>query len=185
MKFAFNPKKSAQAAAVLLQRNGGDMDKYLFIKMLYLADRKAIERWEEPITGDSAASMQHGPVLSNVYDLTKGDCPGGRTDWEPFISDADAQTNRIVLRADPGVDELSKAEIAILEAVHAQFKDCTWKQMREFTHTLPEYENVGRGSKPIRTESILKAVGRTDEEVADAARGHWEISVADALLTNR
>ena len=185
MKFAFNPKKTAQAAAILLQRNGGDMDKYLFIKMLYLADRKAIEKWEEPITGDAAASMQHGPVLSNVYDLTKGDCPGGRTHWEPFIQDADEETNRIVLQSDPGVDELSKGEIAILETVHEQFKNYTWKQMRDFSHALPEYEEVGNGSKPIRTESILSALGKTREEVADAAKRHWEISVADALLTNR
>ena len=45
MNFAFNPKKCAQAAAILLRLNDGDMDKYLFIKMLYLADRKAIEKW--------------------------------------------------------------------------------------------------------------------------------------------
>lgn len=185
MKFTFNPKKTAQAAAIQLQRSGGDMDNFLFIKMLYLADRKAIEKWEEPITGDAAASMEYGPVLSNVYDLTKGDCPGGRTHWEPFIGDADEQSNRVVLRSNPGVDELSKAEIAILETVHDHFRDYTWKQMCDYCHTLPEYENVGRGSQPIRTETILKAVGRTDAEVADAARRHWEISVADALLRSR
>src|SRR5881628_2035238 len=108
VNFTFNLKKSAQAAAYLLKLNKGDMDKYLWIKLLYLADREALERWEEPITGDSPASMQYGPVLSTIYDLTKGDCPTLREYWEQFISDADEETNRIFLKSDPGIDELSK-----------------------------------------------------------------------------
>jgi hypothetical protein len=43
LKFTFKPRKAAQAAALLLKMNGGDMDQYLFIKMLYLADRQALE----------------------------------------------------------------------------------------------------------------------------------------------
>ena len=97
IRFDFNPKKSAQAAAILLQLNGGDMDKYLFIKMLYLADKQSLQKWEEPITGDSVASMRYGPVLSTVYDLTKGDCPSIHGFWKGFISDADEETNRISL----------------------------------------------------------------------------------------
>ena len=75
MKFTFNPKKSAQAGAYLLKANGGAMEKYLWIKMLYMADRESLQRWEEPITGDTPASLPYGPVLSTIYDLTKGDCP--------------------------------------------------------------------------------------------------------------
>src|SRR3990172_2875087 len=69
LKFNFNPKKATQAAAYLLKRNDGDMDMYLWIKLLYLADRAALEKWEEPITGDFPSSMPLGPVLSNIYDL--------------------------------------------------------------------------------------------------------------------
>ncbi|MFA6176372.1 MAG: Panacea domain-containing protein, partial [Phycisphaerae bacterium] len=161
MRFIFNARKSAQAAAVLLKLNGGDMDKYLFIKMLYLSDRAAIAKWEEPITGDSAASMQYGPVLSAIYDLTKGDCPSARGDWAPFISDSDEQTNRISLLQDPGTSELSRAEITILESVFEKFNEFTWKQMRDHCHDLREYEDVGKTSKPIATERILSALGKS------------------------
>src|SRR5271155_4070938 len=98
MDFTLNPKKSAQAAAILLQSNNGSIDKYKFIKMLYWADRVALEKWDEPITGATVASMQYGQVLSEIYDLTKGDCPWARAEWEPFISDADPETDQIFLK---------------------------------------------------------------------------------------
>jgi len=183
--FTFNPKKSVQAAAFLLQRNGGDMDKYLWIKMLYLADRESLARWEEPITGDSPASMPYGPVLSTIYDLTKGDCANLRAHWEQFISDADAETNRIFLKADPGTDELSKAEVGILDSVFTQFRDFTWSQMRDHCHVLPEYEEVGRGSKPISFERILRALGRSEAEIQEAETRHVGITVAEMLLSPR
>jgi len=183
MQFQFNAKKSAQAASVLLKLNGGDIDKYLFIKMLYLADREALNRWQEPITGDSAASMQYGPVLSTIYDLTKGDCPSQRKEWEPFISNADQETNRIFLREDPGLDELSRAEIAILRSIFEQFGGYTWKQMRDFCHhSLPEFEEVGDTSKPLSVNRILTAIGKTEEEIREAAERHRGIQMAELLL---
>lgn len=154
--------------------------------MLYLADRESLEKWEEPITGDSPASMQYGPVLSIIYDLTKGDCPTLREHWEQFISDADEETNRIFLKNDPGIDELSKAEIAILDSVYERFHNYSWKQMRDFCHeTLPEYEDVGKGSKTIRFERILSALGKTEEQIKEAECRFVEIRVAEMLLSSK
>lgn len=144
------------------------MDKYILIKMLYLADRTAYQRWGEPITGDHAVSMEHGPVLSAIYDLTKGECAHLREHWETFISDADVETHRVSLLSDPGVDELSPAELRILEIIHAQFKDFTWKQMKNHCHDFAEYDpSVGKSSRPIPMEKILQAVGKTPEEMAE------------------
>jgi len=182
LTFAFNPQKSAQAAAVLLNLNGGDMDKYLFIKMLYLAGRESLRRWGEPITGDRTASMEYGPVLSTISDLTKGDGPGWRPFWEPFISDADEQTNRVSVKDDPGQDELSKSEIEILKSVHGRFKDFSWKQMRDFCHALPEYEEVGKSSKLLFAERILQAMGKTDAEIKEAESMQRQVSLAEMLL---
>ena len=182
MKFTFNPKKSAQAGAYLLKANGGDMEKYLWIKMLYLADRESLQRWEEPITGDTPASLPYGPVLSIIYDLTKGDCPNLREYWSEFISDADQETNRVQLKGDPGVDELSKAEVDILQSVFDRFRNYTWDQMRDFCHNLPEYEDVGKGSKPLPFEKILLAVGKNPSEIQEAERRHIGFRMADMLL---
>src|SRR5271170_4345214 len=141
VNFKFNIIKSTQAAAVLLKH--GEMENYLFIKMLYLSDRESLEQWGDPITGDRTVSMPYGPVLSTIYDLTKGQCATIRAFWEKFISNADPETNRVSLKGDPGVDELSKAEIKILESVYSKFKFCSWKQIHDFCAKLGEYEKVG------------------------------------------
>ena len=158
------------------------MDKYLFIKMLYLSDREALEKWEEPITGDTPTSMQYGPVLSGIYDLTKGDYPSARSDWEPYIADCDAQTNRITLLGDPGQSELSRAEVTLLESVFQKFRNFTWRDMRDFCHKLQEYEDVGKSSKPISTERILSAVGKSETEIEQAESRFRHIAMADMLL---
>jgi uncharacterized phage-associated protein len=183
IQFKFNPKKSAQAAAVLLKLNDGDMDKYLFIKMLYLADRESLLRWEEPLTGDIAVSMQYGPVLSNIYDLTKGDCPWARNDWSPFISDSDPDGSRIRLLDDPGTDELSRAEIAILEKIFKTFNDYTWRQMRDYAHSLPEFEDPGTTSKLIYPERIFLKSGKTGEQIHEISQRLAEIQRLDLILS--
>jgi hypothetical protein len=188
VSFAFNVEKSIQAASLLLEWNGGDMDKYLFIKMLYLADRESLKKWGESITGDYAVSMRYGPVLSTIYDLTKGDCPMFHEQWSAFISDADEQTNRVqresFRQAEDGA--LCPAEIAILKAVFEMCKDWPWTKMRDYSHTLAEYdESVGRGSKPIRVEDILKAVGKNDEEIRQIEESNRQIRVAEMILSER
>ncbi|HEV7404771.1 MAG TPA: Panacea domain-containing protein [Chthoniobacteraceae bacterium] len=186
IKFAFKAKKSAQAASLLLARNGGDMQKYCFIKMLYLADRKAFARWGEPITGDHAVSMQHGPVLSAIYNLTKGELPHLRANWEPFISDADPETHQVSLKENPGTDKLSRAEIKILEDIYAEFKDFTWKQMKDYCHEFEEYDQtVGKGSRPIATEKIMEAVGKSDEEIRQKQQDLNELKLMEALFATR
>jgi len=182
MKFTFNPIKSAQAGAILLKASGGDMDKYLWIKMLYLADRESLVRWEEPITGDTPSSLPYGPVLSIIYDLTKGDCPNLREYWSKFISDADQETNRVQLKDDPGVEELSKAEVDILQSIFNKFNKYTWKQMRDYCHSLPEYEDVGTGSKPLPFEKIFAAVGRNEAEIRETEKRNIGFRMADMLL---
>jgi len=180
--FRFSAEKSAQAAAVLLGLNGGNMDKYLFIKMLYLADRKALEKWEEPITGDTVAMMQYGPVLSTIYDLTKGEAFSCRSYWQNYISDSDDETNTVSLVGDPGRSELSDAEIAILERVHAKFRTYDWRRMRDYCHELPEFEEIGQSSKVLPTEQILEAIGFDEGQIEEAKKRFQQIKIAEKLF---
>ena len=69
MQTRFNQRKAAHAASVFLRLRGNKMSYLKLIKLLYLLDRTALERWERPVTGDRYVSMKLGPVLSNVRDL--------------------------------------------------------------------------------------------------------------------
>ena len=88
IRFKFSEIKATQAAAFLLKANGGKMNYMKLIKLLYLADREALSRWERPITGDSYVSMDNGPVLSKVLDkINSGKNPAGeKSYWHDYIS---------------------------------------------------------------------------------------------------
>ena len=92
--FRFHPQKAVGAAAMFLKLHGKPM-KYLgLLKMLYIADRIALERMEQTITGDCYFSMDYGPVLSGVYDLIKGKSVDGALPlWKKFISVRDVNHN--------------------------------------------------------------------------------------------
>jgi hypothetical protein len=183
INFHFNPKKSAQAAAYLLRLNGGEMEMYLFIKMLYLADRESLKKWGEPITGDRTVSMKHGPILGRIYDLIKGRMVYSvNFPWTEFISNVDEESNRVFLTKDPGTDELSKSEMKILQELHSKFKNFTFGKMREFCHSLKEYEDVGGSSKDLPAEKILKAVGKSDSEITEIEESVHSLQLADMLL---
>src|SRR5229473_2225152 len=86
MQTRFNQTKAAQAAAVFLRLRGNKMSYLKLIKLLYLLDRTALDRWERPVTGDRYVSMKLGPVLSNVRDLIVWEQPGSETDlWHQLI----------------------------------------------------------------------------------------------------
>src|SRR6476646_8800293 len=72
IQFKFNPRKTVQAAAMLLKLNEQPINYLKLLKLLYMADRIALQRIEQSISGDQYCSMDFGPVLSRVYDAIKG-----------------------------------------------------------------------------------------------------------------
>src|SRR5438445_7076997 len=74
MGFRFNIDKTMQAIAALLHFHGTKEMSYLrMLKLLYIADRESLKETGRPITGDRIVAMEHGPVLSGVYNLVKGE----------------------------------------------------------------------------------------------------------------
>jgi hypothetical protein len=49
----FDERKATEATALLLSLRGGQMHYMKLIKLLYLADRRALLRWGIPITTDT------------------------------------------------------------------------------------------------------------------------------------
>lgn len=167
IKFRFHPEKAIQAAAVLLKKHGGQM-KYLgLLKMLYIADRMALQRLEQPITGDRYVSMKYGPVLSGVYDLIKGKSVEDALPlWSKFISPR-TQDYGVSLLTDPGNDELCEEEEEILRCVYRGFGQIDPFTVAEWTHDLKEWQQPQpiTSSIPISIEDILINVGKSPEEI--------------------
>jgi uncharacterized phage-associated protein len=172
----FNERKAAQMAAFFLgQGPEARMSHLKLMKLLYLADREAVRTFGLPISGDKPVSMPHGPVLSMTLNLMDGDIesrPGG---WEEWISDK--ENHELSLRksfALQDLDELSKAELSVLETVWKQFGAMGKWEIRDWTHQhCPEWKDPRGSSYPIAFQSLARAVG-FDEASANELASHIE-----------
>ena len=77
-------QRATEASSILLQKSGGRMSYMKLVKLLYIADRKALEEWEHPITYDTFASLPRGPVVSSTLNLAKGLYPD-KDYWNQYI----------------------------------------------------------------------------------------------------
>lgn len=165
----FNERKAAQAAAWFLRQAGGRMPHLKLMKLMYLADRAALDEFGFSLTGDRAVSMPHGPVLSMTLNLVNGDIESGEDGWESWISDR--ADHEVGLRERPAgqdeLDQISAADVDILAQVWRQFGHMGKWQIRDYTHDhCPEWEDPEGSSKPISFERIFTALGRSAEDAA-------------------
>ena len=168
MQTRFNQKKAAHAAAVFLRLGGQKMSYLKLIKLLYLLDRTALERWGRPVTGDRYVSMKLGPVLSNVRDLIVWEQPRNQSDvWHHLIQKVGTYDVELKKAVEP--DSLSQRELDLIQEVAKKFGHMGKFQIAEYTHTLPEWKKPGNdnSSSPLEYEDILKGIGKTPEEVSE------------------
>jgi uncharacterized phage-associated protein len=160
VKFRFHFEKAVQASGVLLRRDGKRMSRLRLLKLLYIADRELLAAKGRTITGDQALAMPYGPVLSRTYDLIKG-LEARAGEWDEFIhSDGYA----VELRRDPGLDDLSRAEIAKLQEVSDRYRDVDDEDLSTLTHDFPEWKRhpVRQAAELIPWEEVLAAQDKED-----------------------
>ncbi|MCE9583304.1 MAG: SocA family protein [Planctomycetes bacterium] len=168
--FDFDSRKAIEAAGFFLSRHGKKLNRFHLLKVLYLADRESIRKFHRPICGGEYVSMDYGPVLSRVYDLIKFDKHGAaRADsWGHYFENHDFH---VLERKAPGRAFLSKADLAILEAVDAKFGHMSFEDLLQYVHTkLPEWKDPSGSSEPIETSSLLKLFGLRPAEILEIGR---------------
>lgn len=163
MNFRFSPKKTIQASAVLLKQHAGRMSRLRLLKMLVIADREALAATLEPITADRVTAMDHGPVLSQTYNMLKG-MSSDSSLWDQYISQEGPQDHRLI--CDPGVGSLSRYEIDKLIEICDRFRNKNDYDLANYTHEFQEWQKnkpPEGSSRPIPLEDILEALGMTDK----------------------
>jgi uncharacterized phage-associated protein len=180
----FNEKKATQAAAYLLKLRGGKMSYLKLLKLLYLADREALLRWGRPISTDRYVSMDRGPVLSRIFNLvTDGDDPGSPSIWYEQISDP--ANYEVHLKSEPTSDELSDAEVALLEEIFHRYGKLGRWELVELTHKLPEWTDPQGSAISITYRDILRAGGKSESEIAAIEEELQELGAVDFLQPTR
>jgi uncharacterized phage-associated protein len=155
MASPFNEKKAMEAAAHFLHLRGGQMHYLKLLKLLYIADREALHRWGIPISHDNYVSMDHGPVLSQTYNLIRD---GGSRLWSEHISAPFGDYEIRLLGQKPAIEKLSQAEEKLLDEIFTRYGGANrWD--------LVEWRDPHGSSIPISIRDILRALGEPEEEI--------------------
>lgn len=176
MRFVFDSRKTAQAAAYVVSLNGGKLNYMVLIKLLYLSDRQALLETGAPITGDRMVSMPHGPVLSCTYDLINMGAPEqpGTSPWYEYLTEPTAGYE-VRTKKEAETDELSQYELRLLRETFEKFGRMDKWGLRDYTHTLPEWVDPQGSSLSIDPVNILRSDGRPEVEVAELVRAAEEV----------
>jgi len=147
---------------------GGKIEHVKLMKLLYVVDRRAITELGFPLSGDNYYSMSKGPILSKTLDLVRGKYEeNGQDEWSSTIGEL---TSGYVLGLEKPIDELSfdelsDAEVQLIESVCQEFGSTDVWELVEWTHAnFPEWEDPGYSRARITLESIVEHLGLGAEE---------------------
>lgn len=170
----FPTRKAAQVAAFFAEKAGGRINVLRLTKMIYLADRASMGEREFPIIGDNYVSMKHGPVNSFTYSYINGEADRDTGTWREFVGKRqgyDVPLARKINGVDD-LDELSRADVRILEATWEEFKEIEKYDLAEWTHRYcPEWKDPNGSSVPIDLATIFNQLKKPQPiELAESLR---------------
>lgn len=183
--FDFKFGKAKAALLYLAQRELPEFTKGKACKLIFLTDKLHLVQYGRPVTGDSYAAMDHGPVPSRLLDiLDEVEAGAARSIEECDLSRAIALDRRFVyprikaLQA-PKTDEFSESDIEALNSVISEYGRRSFNELRRLTHDMPAYEKAWAsrtsGSAPMRFEDFF-------DQDEDALVGVFEEMVENAKL---
>jgi uncharacterized phage-associated protein len=177
----FKTRKAAQIAAFFARKEGGSINLLKLVKLIYLANRRAMERYDYPLFDDYLYSMDHGPVNSTVYDYING-ARQDAEDWEEFVTSRSGHNVglRPKARTNSGIDELSDADLGVLNKIWDRFGEMDQWELVKYTHrNCPEWENPHGTSVSIPYERVFKMLGKKHSiELAEQIEKQRGIEVA-------
>ena len=189
----FNERKVGQQAVYLLfKTDRRSMTRMKLMKLLYLADREAINQLGAPISGDRLVSMPLGPCLSTTLNLINGSRPSSADGWDSMLRNSNDDWRDVVALLGPPTegdlsfyDELSRAELKILDEIWVAYGHMTAGQLVDWTHeNLPEWIDPGSSSSPISVSEIGQALGLEPDEVEQITSALAERDALRKMLAN-
>ena len=183
MKPDFREAKATEMAALLLRLRGGEMSYMKLLKLMYLVDREALIRFGHPVTYDRYVSMDHGPVLSQTKDLMcEGARPGTEPLWSRLISAPHGNYEVSLLPTDYELHHLSEAETALVQEIFDTFGTLSRWDIRDYSHTLPEWQDPEGSAIPITYHDILIGAHVSVDEVHGIEEELSAQAFADMIL---
>lgn len=184
----FTYAKVAQTVAFFASKQGGTINILKLMKLLYLSDRESMRLYDAPITYDNFVSMNNGPVLSRTYDLINGTSLNaeGAAQWEAWINGRDQYDIRVTraIKEDE-LDQLSDADIAVMNSVWQRFGQYDQWWLSKFTHRFcKEWQHPDNSSIPIADVDVFLALGKSESIARDLAEDIQNEKELDKLFAS-
>tara|TARA_R110002096_G_scaffold308959_3_gene503466 strand:- start:484 stop:1038 length:555 start_codon:yes stop_codon:yes gene_type:complete len=164
--FEFNVRKAVEAASRFLELAGSPVEIVRLMKLMYLSERKSLELYLQPIFGDAYYSLDHGPIVSRVYNLAKATPSGSASQVALWSDHFEARGFNVVLRQRARAAALSRADLAVIDEVHEQWKAVgTWEMVNRLHQELPEWTDPAGSATPIGIEQLCTALDLGKSEI--------------------
>jgi uncharacterized phage-associated protein len=153
---------------------GDAMDYVKLLKLVYLADRESLSRYNIPISYDDYQPLKRGPVPDDIHQVLERR-EHTSSGWNGIIdvigeNKADRYVSTLI-EEDEAVSSLSDASIAILENVFKTHRSKSRQDIILYTHeNCPEWDKADkRSAKRLTYENILVELGRSPDEAIEIA----------------
>lgn len=170
----YSSDKILQEVVYLLTLNNNRMNLLKLMKELYLIDRASIDERDSSVSNDIFVSMPHGPVLSQTLNMLY-DLPNNK--WSKYLDKVEARFfPDIQIKKSMEFDRLSAKDCQYIQEISEKFKNTSARELEDYTHTLPEWTDPNGSSLKIRFREVMKALGKTDEEILAAKKEYENIN---------
>lgn len=161
IRFVFDEEKATAVASYILELSGGELDLYNLLKLMYYADRQALEDLDRPITGDRMSNLPKGPILSKTYNVIKGEYPLDA--WNRIIKRVGK--NGLKLEAKVDLSSLSRAEISVIKRTFDQHGRKSGLRLWWDSHRLKEFKDPRQSSSDVSVRELLEQMGKSDDDI--------------------
>lgn len=163
----YDVAKAAQVVVYFALKAGGKINVLKLAKLLYLAEREFMARYDEPMFYDALVSMPDGPVTSITLNLINGDAE--HQAWPLFV----APRNSYDIAPAEGIaaedlDDLSAADREVLEHLWTKFGHLDRYALRDWTHqkeNIPEWKDPNGSSHSISHADVFSHLGKQDAKL--------------------
>lgn len=164
MKHCAHPSLHDRMVQVLahLARSFGTVDKTKLMKLVYLADRSALQSLERPITYDDFKKLKNGPVAEDIY----AGLFSARHD-KPWTDAFEFHGTEVTLK-DPEFtnDLLSEAELDVLDEIIDTYGKLSREELIGLVHGKEEWLRSNfRTRTTFEYEDILDAMGMSKAKI--------------------
>jgi uncharacterized phage-associated protein len=159
IRFTINTQKAITALLWIVQR--GEANIYNAMKIIFAADKRHLNKYGRPVTGDKYVAMQFGTVPSWIYDATKLAKPG-----LGFVKNG----NSLALEPGKGCDIalLSDSDIEALEHGFGEYAGKDFASVKQKNHGEKAWQkaierNPGAEASEIFFEDMIEEEWLADE----------------------